>query len=252
MVRRDNHFRRTDTMKTNIRNRLLCFVMATAMAVCAMTACGESTDNTSSDEWTPHRFGVEDTEANGVRLGMTADEVKKTLGKLDKEAIYTEDQFIYGEHLDLTYGQMILSFYDINEGNDFSLGSISSQSPDVIFAGGLHAGSTRDEVLTTFYRDENAPDLVFYGEKYGSFLYGDITNNDFLERKPTGAIETAYIQDRDAEADGYYMIIYEYYDPLRWSDDQTGFTGDCYHIIFYLDTASDKVSSILLEHMQAM
>lgn len=226
--------------------------MAAAMAVCALTACGDSGENTSSTEWTPHKFDVEDTAANGVKLGMTMEEVKAAIGKPDKEENITEDQFIYGEHINLTYGEMFLSFYDIHEGDDIRLGSISSDSPEVTFAGGLHAGSTKEEVLAAFAQDDNAPDLMFYGTKYGSFIYGDFTDMDFIEKKPTGAIEFAYIQDRDAEVDGYYMIIYNYYNPLQWRDDRSSYTGDYYHLIFYVDSKSDKVTSVLLEHNLAM
>ncbi len=225
--------------------------MACCLTLLMLTACGNSDDNTNSTAWTPHKFSVSDAYANGVKLGMTTDEVKKAIGDPDKEDNITEDQFIYGEHLDMTYGKMNLSFYDINEGEDYVLGSISSDSADVIFAGGLHVGSTKEEVLAAYTKEDDAADLMLSGEKYGTFLYGNITSEEFVVQKPTGKIETAFIQDHDAEADGYYMIIYEFYNPLNWSEDATDFTGDYYHIVFYVDTATDKVSSILLEHMKA-
>ena len=239
-------------MKNNIKNRLVCLVMAAAMAACALTACGDPVDNTSSTQWTPHRFGMEDLTANGVKLGMSVEEVKDILGKPDKEENITENQFIYGKHLDLTYGKMTLSFYDIQEGENNTLSSISSDSSEDLFAGGIHVGSTKEEVLATFAQDKNAPDLILYGEKYGSFVYGDMTSDDFIEKKPTGAVENAYIQDRDAQADGYYLIIYNYYNPLKWSDDGSSFTGDYYHMIFYVDSQKNTVNSILLEHQLAM
>ena len=250
MMVQDTFAERLFTMK--IKSRLVCFVMTAAMAVCAMTACSDSAENTSSSEWTPHKFGISDTTANGVKLNMTVDEVKAAIGEPDKEENITEDQFIYGEHLNMTYGQMHLSFYDINEGNNLKLGSISSNSPEVIFAGGLHVGNTKDEVLGAFTQEEDTTDLMLYGEKYGSFIYGDLISDYFIERKPTGAIESAYIQDHDAKSDGYYMIIYTYYNPLQWSDDGSSYTGDYYHMVFYVDTATDKVNSILLEHMNAL
>lgn len=235
-----------------IKTRLICILMAAAMTVCALTACGDSGESTFSAEWTPHKFGVEDTEVNGVKLGMTIEEVKAAIGNPDKEENITEDQFIYGEHINLSYGKMFLSFYDINEGDDIRLGSISSDSPEVKFAEGLHAGSTKEEVLAAFAQDDNPPDLIFYGDKFGRFIYGDFTDMDFMEKKPTGAIENAYIQDRDAETEGYYMIIYHYYNPLKWQDDGSSYTGDYYQLVFYLDSKSDKVTSVLLEHNSAM
>ena len=60
------------------------------------------------------------------------------------------------------------------------------------------------------------------------------------------------LPDRDAADDGYYMIIYNYYNPLKWSKDGKSYTGDFYHMIFYVDTESDKVKSILLEHLPVM
>ena len=241
-------------MKINFRNKVICFIMAGAMALCAITACGDKDkeDNTSSAAWTPHKVGLEDTAVNGVKLGMTTDEVKNILGEPDKEENITEDQFIFGTHLDLTYGEMHLSFYDINEGDNIVLGSISADSPEVEFAGGLHTDSTKDEVLDAFFKDANATDLVLYGEKFGSFIYGDYTDNDFIEKKPKDSIQFAYVQDRDAADDGYYMIIYNYYNPLKWSKDGKSYTGDFYHMIFYVDTESDKVKSILLEHLPVM
>ena len=152
----------------------------------------------------------------------------------------------------MQYGKMFLSFYDIKEGDNITLSSISADSPDVIFAGGLHVGSTKEEVLAAFTQEENAPDLILADQKYGTFIYGDMTNDDFIEKKPTGTIECAYIQDLDAETDNYYMIIYNYYNPLQWSDDGSSFTGDFYHLVFYMDTESDKVKTVLLEHLAAV
>ena len=180
MMVQDTFAERLFTMKIN--SRLVCFVMTAAMAVCAMTACGDSAENTSSSEWTPHKFGISDTTANGVKLNMTVDEVKAAIGEPDKEENITEDQFIYGEHLNMTYGQMHLSFYDINEGNNLKLSSISSNSPEVNFAGGLHVGNTKDEVLGAFTQEEDTTDLMLYGEKYGSFIYGDLISDYFIER----------------------------------------------------------------------
>ena len=237
-------------MKTIGKKRIVTFIMAALMALCALTACGEPVENASSAEsgWKAHKFGTGDLTVNGVSLGMTAEEVKDKLGKPDKEENVTEDQFIYGEHLDINYGKMLLSFYDISGEGNSTLSSISTYSPEVEFPGGLHVGSTKEEVLAAFAQDDNAPDLEFYGEKYGTFIYGDMTSGDFLSKKPTGVIEAAYIQDHDAEEDGYYMMIYTYYNPLKWSEDGNEFSGDYYQLVFYVDTATDKVTSILLSH----
>ena len=106
--------------------------------------------------------------------------------------------------------------------------------------------------MDAFFKDANATDLILYGEKFGSFIYGDYTDNDFIEKKPKDSIQFAYVQDRDAADDGYYMIIYNFYNPLKWSKDGKSYTGDFYHMIFYVDTESDKVKSILLEHLPVM
>ncbi len=232
--------------------KMMSLLLAAIMLTCALSACDWGVhpvpeDNTSSSEtFHPHKFGVADAAVKGVKIGMTQEQVKSILGEPDEEENVPDDNFIYGKYIDMTYGGLTLSFYDINEGDALTLGSFSTDSPEVIFAGGLHVGSTKDEVLATFTHDENAKALYFASmeESCGDYIYGDFNSDDFLINKPTGEIQYAYINRYGEDIDDSYMMEYYYYPPLVWNEDEDDYTGECYSMVFYMESGTDIVTDI--------
>lgn len=244
----------------------ICFLLAAALFCAgALYGCsdsgnadgskgsGKKTGIVSSEPFTPHRFGKSDLTVNGsVTLGMTVEDVKEALGQPDNEETFGNDDFIYGTYTTMKYDNLTLTFYDVMGGKNFLLGSINSDSEDDLFAGGLHVGSTVDEVLTAFTQDEERAPLYYanFEESYGDYIYGDYTRDNFLERRPKGVIEYAFI-DKWAFDNGYmneYTLQYYYADQLTWSEDETAYSGDLYSMIFYVDSDTELVKSIMLSY----
>lgn len=257
-----------------MKRRISVLAAVAMLAALVLTACSgsgagtgsdgsasrQTADNVSSAESAvvlPHRFGKADLWANGgVTLGMTIDEVKELLGQPTGEATFTEDQFIYGAYTDLSYNTLHLTFFDVNGGSNFTLGTIWSDSDNDIFAGGLHAGgvtgSTADEVINAFTKDGDAQPLYFSGDQNpsGEYLYGNYNANEIADVKPKGTLEYAYI-NKWSMLQGYdneYLIEYYYGDPLVWSENDTVYTGDYYSMVFYVDGDTDRVKSIRLSY----
>lgn len=245
----------------------ICLLLAALLCAGMVSACEmrdkdgnkisgsdvSASDITPGEPFTPHRFSKSDLTVNGnISLGMTVAEVKEVLGQPDSEGTFRNDDFIYGAYTALTYGDLSLTFFDAGGGDNFLLGTIWSKSASDIFAGGLHVGSTADEVIAAFTRDEEAEPLYFAGleESYGDYLYGNYTRDSFLEYKPKGALEYAYINKWGLD-NGYeteYTLEYYCGDPLVWNEDETAFSGELYSIIFYVDSETDLVKNIMLSY----
>lgn len=202
-----------------------------------------------TESFTPHQFGVEDATVKGVRIGMTQEQVKKILGEPDEVEDGTGDGFIYGTCIDYLYGELSLSFYDVNEGDDLTLGTIFTASPEIKFVGGLHVGCTKDEVLKVFTHDENPEPLYFEGteESCGDYIYGHTNGSLFIEEKPTDEIYCAYFNRYGQDEDNTYMMEYYYYPPLNWNADKSDYIGEYYSMIFYMDGETDTVTDIRIE-----
>ena len=238
-------------MKTT--TRILSLLLTALILTTSLVSCDwgvnpvpEDGKPSSSQSFTPHKFGVEDAAAMGVKIGMTEEQVTKILGEPDDRQNVTNDNFIYGEYVSMRYGKLNLSFYDINEQGDFTLGILYSESPDVTFAGGLRVGSTKDDVLAAFTHEDEPEPLYFSPteESCGDYIYGNINFSWFLERKPTEAIQCAYINRFGEETNHSYMMEYYFYNPLDWNADKSAYTGDSYCMVFYMDSDSDTVTSI--------
>ena len=229
---------------------LAAFILTASLISCDRGVNPVPDDGTSSssaaEAYTPHKFGVEDAAAMGVRLGMAPSQVTDILGEPDDRQNVTNDNFIYGGYTSMRYGKLNLSFYDINEPGNFTLGIIYTESSDVIFAGGLHVGSSKDDVLKAFTHEKEPAPLYIstMEESCGDYIYGDINQSLFLENKPTDVIQCAYINRFGEETDNSYMMEYYYYNPLDWNADKSAYTGDSYSMVFYVDSESDTVTSI--------
>lgn len=236
--------------------RFISVLLAAALLALSLVSCDWGVnpvpdDNSSSQgDFSPHKFGVEDAAVNGVKLGMTEEQVTAILGDPNEKQNITNDNFIYGEYTDYRYDNMNLTFYDVNEKGDFSLGIVYTDSPKVKFVNGLHVGSTKDDILKTFTQDDDPQPLYMPGveESFGDFIYGSMIKEDFVYEKPEGEIQIAYINRYGEEDSGEYMMEYYYYPPLTWNDGYTGFTGDCWSMVFYMDSETDTVTTIRLNH----
>lgn len=238
----------------NKATKLISLLLAAILLTCAFSACDRGVhpvpdDKTSSSEqFTPHRFGVDDATVKGVRIGMTPEQVRKILGQPDEE-LDNPGNTILGHTLDMEYGGLALTFYEVDEGDDLTLGAIYSDSPDVKFVGGLHVGSTKDDVLRAFTYEEDSEPLYFEGteESMGDYIYGDINGSWFLENKPTDVIECAYINHYEDETEKDYLMEYYYYPPLNWNADKSHYTGEYYRMEFFMDGTDDVVTDIRIE-----
>lgn len=240
--------------------KIICALLACTMIILTAAGCdtsknGDKGDALSSqaDLISPHKFGRTDAKlANGVAIGMTVSQVKEIMGEPDTELTTTEGEFIYGARTTLKYNELILTFYDVSGGDDFTLGVIYSSSESDIFAQGLHVNSTEDEVLQAFTQDEQRSPLYFdnSGTAYGDYVYGDINENMFLDKKPQGELYFAY-ENKYSMIEGHdneYMIEYYYWEPIAWSEDGEGYTGTYYSMVFYMDGETNLVTSIMLTY----
>ena len=257
--------------------KIICLLMASTM-LCGMAFVGceyniggnvspsdnispsddvSPSDNVSPSEnalseYVPHKFGKSDLNVlsvNGnITLGMSIKDVKKKLGEPESEQDKKISDSAQLNAKQLVYGDLTLTFFGMIE--DYILGSIETTSENDVFAGGLHVGSTSNEVLTAFTTsDEKAP-LYFStdAESYGDYVYGSFNSDEFYELKPEGEIQYAYINNLEANEgiSDEYTIEYYYYDPLKWND--TGYTAHCYSLIFKVDKPSEQVKSVSLEY----
>lgn len=247
-------------MKTKMK-KIISLLLAAIMLTCALSACDwgvhpvpEDGKPSSDASYTPHKFGVEDAAFNDVKIGMTPEHVKKILGAPRSEELNTTDEFIYGAYIDMEYDAISLMFYDVNEGEDYTLGSICAKTPDAKFTGGLHIGSSKEDVLAVFTQTDNPEPLYFAGteESCGDYIYGDTNSTYFYEDKPTDVIQYAYINRYGEDIDNSYMMEYYYYNPLDWNADKSEYTGDCYSMVFYLDSETDTVRDIRISYDLAL
>ena len=211
---------------------------------------GDGTSSSAKQSFTPHKFGVDDAAIYGAKIGMTPEHVKKILGEPQSEELITNDNFIYGAYIRMDYGKYEVSFYDLSEGSDYTLGSILSNSGHVEFAGGLRPGCSKDEVLAAFTHEENPEPLYFEGveESCGDYIYGSTNSSWFIEEKPTGEIQYAYINRYGEEETHYYTMEYYYYPPLNWNADKSAYTGEYYSMVFYVDSEENLVTDIRVSH----
>lgn len=232
--------------------KIISLLLAAILLTCALSACDWGVHPvpddvaSSAEPFTPHKFGVDDAAYKGAKIGMTPEHVKKILGEPKSEELITNDTFIYGGYIRMDYTSFSLLFYDVNEGEDYTLGTISAVTADAKFADGLHIGSSKEDVLAAFTHEENPEPLYFSGveESCGDYIYGNINSTWFVENKPTGVIQYAYFNRYGEDIDNSYLMEYYYFNPLDWNADKSSFTGDSYSMVFYMDSDTDLVTGI--------
>jgi hypothetical protein len=242
---------------TRFSSLLLAIMLLTA----SLSACDwgvnpvpEDGRPSASESFTPHQFGVEDAAYKGAKFGMKPEQVKKILGEPMEEELITRDNFIYGAYISMKYSDVTLTFYDVNEGEEYTFGTVYTDSPEATFTGGLHVGSTKEDVLEVFTHVEDPEPLYFANveESCGEYIYGEFNSTQFLEFKPKDAIQYAYFNRYGEDIDNYYMMEYYYYNPLDWDEEEESFTGDCYSMVFYVDSETDVVWSIRISYDLAL
>ena len=220
-------------------NRMISLFLAVFMLTAILASC----------DWGAHPVpedGNSSAVAPTILEGMQQSIDYLLFQRTASAKIVTNDNFIYGEYTSMRYGKLNLSFYDVNEQGNFTLGIIYTESPEVNFVGGLHVGSTKEDVLNVFTHEKEPQPLYFstMEESCGDYIYGDINASWFLENKPKDVIECAYINRFGEDTYNSYMMEYFYYNPLDWTADKSAYTGDSYSMVFYLDSTSDTVTSI--------
>lgn len=254
--------------------RTACLLVSAIMLACALSAChrdvnpAPETDDSSTASFTPHPFGPEDAVVNGMQMGVTTlTQAREILG--EPEDIFTDEWHAWyeGSYTNVIVDnacRSLLEFYDIGRNGSEKLTAVrAEESPDFTFVNGLHVGSTKDEVLATFTYEEHPAPLYFqsllkrdaegnyiYDEPAGTYIYGDTNSTWFIETRPTGAMQYAYMELRPKEYGNGYTMTYEYCEPLVWHDGENDggseFTGVCYRLIFFLDGETDTVTDISL------
>lgn len=130
--------------------KTICTILAVAMLVMTsavmLTGCG------SSD----HKFDKSDATVNGVTVGMTVDEVKAELGSPNSEN--TKDSEYLPDSTTLEYDGLELIFYPqdiMNLDSEPVLTSITISSEDIKLNNGLHVGSSKSSVMSSFVNEDS-------------------------------------------------------------------------------------------------
>ena len=74
---------------------LAAVILAASLASCdwGVNPVPEDATSSAAKNYTPHKFGVEDAAAGGVRIGMTEEQVTEILGEPDDKQNVTNDNF---------------------------------------------------------------------------------------------------------------------------------------------------------------
>ena len=233
-------------MKTT--TRILSLLLTALILTTSLVSCGEK-----EEKFTPHQFGLDDAGVNGIRLTMTENEVTKILGKPDsrKEA---DSEFFISKVVTMRYGKLELEFSTSNGSKELPLSVIATESPDIQFAGGLHVGSTKAEILETFTHDDR--ELPYYtvdpDNPFGTYIYGNINMSSFDVTVPTKDVQYAYFDLSDQETEDQYTMCYVYI-PKPYYNEETSYLGFViYYMIFYMDSKTDTATKIELMYNNAV
>ncbi len=216
----------------------IIFILIIAIIV-GMSFCRKNNnDNVStnsiiiSDE--KMKFDKNDVVIDGLRFGMTPDEVQSDFGKPIEINHVTMSEFMYGEYIDYVYEDKILTFFDTKGKGNLTLGTVNVTGKDVKLVNELAIGSSYEEVINAYYNDNQErklEDEFKNNEPWALLLYGDYLYTYSQEYKlPEKYEQTAFVH-----LDGNY-ISYNCYIPMEERFENVSLT-------FYLD-ADKKVSNI--------
>lgn len=216
----------------------IIFILIIAIIV-GMSFCRKNNnDNVStnsiiiSDE--KMKFDKNDVVIDGLRFGMTPDEVQSDFGKPIEINHVTRSEFMYGEYIDYVYEDKILTFFDTKGKGNLTLGTVNVTGKDVKLVNELAIGSSYEEVINAYYNDNQErklEDEFKNNEPWALLLYGD-----YLYTYSQGyKLPEKYEQTAFVHLDGNY-ISYNCYIPMEERFENVSLT-------FYLD-ADKKVSNI--------
>ncbi len=239
----------------NNRFRTIALILAAFMLTAMLASCSKPDEKkepvsptdtaveVSSEIPRKHRFDPSDCEFDGMKLGMTTREVKKIVGKPNREIRYSANS-IHGAFIDLQYDNYRLEFLDWSKDEPMRLSHVyinnQSTASELTITGGLHLGNTEEEVLSCFDNTHTAgfsdPETVLY-DNSGIDGFSPYT---FYKDMPQEAIEYA---SRTAYDDSI-IIEYFYLEPPVWNEERTEFTTKVYELRFYISKESNTVVEI--------
>lgn len=180
------------------------------------------------------KFDKDDVVLEGLRFGMTPEEVKSDFGEPKEIKHVTESEFVHGEYIDYLYEDKILTFFDSNEEGELTLGTVSVIDKSVKLVNGLSIGSSYDDVINSYYNDKQErklKDEFNDNEAWALMLYGDyLYTHSQGYKHPEKYEQTAFVHLQGN------IISYECYTPIEGNFETVSLT-------FYLDE-NQKVKSI--------
>lgn len=184
------------------------------------------------------KFDKEDSVIEGLKLGMTEEEVKASFGEPESIEEVDHDTFIYGKYIVYQYTGMTLMFYDVEEKDELLLGSVYINGNFVGLTNGLRVGFSAEEVKNA-YADDGEHRPTSENEPWGYFLYGDYLYTSENEYALPEKYEQVAFYTVPSDEMGDYYISYDCMTPMGDSFEDVG-------LVFYID-ASDTITGIRWE-----
>ncbi len=208
-----------------------------------------SSEEVSSAEEQGYRLVPDDFTIEGLKIGMTADEVMGVLGKPDRR-YDCEATLTHGAFTSLSYDGFSLWFDSENADEPFKLNHIYITGEQIQLVNGVHVGSTLDEVFSAF--DHPAGEQFDYNVDEGDFgwkwLYKDcdIEPDGFKSDWPDEVIQAAYYCNYKDYAN---PIHYMYFEPPVWNEEKTELTVFRYDMSFTIVPGEKTVNEIVISAM---
>lgn len=184
------------------------------------------------------KFDKDDSVIEGLKLGMTKEEVKTSFGEPESIEEVDQDTFIYGKYIVYKYTGMTLMFYDVEEKDELLLGSVYIDGNFVRLTNGLRVGFTAEEVKKA-YADDGEHRPTSENEPWGYFLYGDYLYTSEKDYALPKKYEQVAFYTVPSNEMGDYYISYDCITPMGNSFEDVG-------LVFYID-ANDTITGIRWE-----
>lgn len=198
---------------------------------------------------TASKFSLDDLTVGELKYFMTESEVQDILG----EPLEIEDLSDKNKEMGIPeeklyhYNGRILTFSSIDD--VYVLTAFSSERSDDIFARNLTVGDTLDDILDSYYRDEDCMNNPYMSADrtiiYGKFLYGSFTMDSFDSIKYKSKVQYGIINfngNQDLENASNYMVEFTYFEP-PYIEENVSVYDDYAQILFDMDN-SNKITSI--------
>ncbi len=180
------------------------------------------------------KFDKDDVVIEGLRFGMTPDEVKSDFGEPVEIKHVTDSEFIHGEYIDYYYEDKVITFFDREGNGELTLGAVDIIGENLKLINGLSIGSSYSDVIDSYYNDNEErklKDEFSDNDAWAMFLYGDYLYTYSQDYKlPEKYEQTAFVH-----LEGNY-ISYDCYIP-------SGEYFENVNLTFYLNK-DNKVTNI--------